>query len=184
MTAFGEETITIERIEAGALAGALDGLATVLHDCVEGGASVNFLAGFTLEEARAFWSRQRAALQDGHLRLYAARAGDAIVGTVMLALATQPNQPHRGEILKMMVTRAMRGRGVGAALLAIAEREAKALGRTLLVLDTAEGSAGERLYRRMGWEAFGRCEGYALNTVGEPEAAVWFRRILASDDRS
>jgi GNAT superfamily N-acetyltransferase len=54
----------------------------------------------------------------------------------------------------MLVLRRVRRRGVGAALLAAAERSALGAGKTLLVLDTASGDA-ERLYARQGWQRCG-----------------------------
>ena len=48
----------------------------------------------------------------------------------------------------MLVHRRGRRRGVGAALLAAAERSALSAGKTLLVLDTVTGGDAERLYYR------------------------------------
>jgi hypothetical protein len=46
-----------------------------------------------------------------------------------------------------------------------AESYARAIGRTLLVLDTATAAA-ERLYERLGWSRCGAIPGYALNPDG------------------
>ena len=43
-----------------------------------------------------------------------------------------------------------------------AEKEARAEGKTLLVLDTVTGSSAERLYERLGWTRVGVIPGYAL----------------------
>jgi GNAT superfamily N-acetyltransferase len=61
----------------------------------------------------------------------------------------------------MLVHRRVRRRGVGAALLAAAERSALRAGKTLLVLDTASADA-ERLYARQGWQLCGQIPNYAL----------------------
>jgi GNAT superfamily N-acetyltransferase len=50
---------------------------------------------------------------------------------------------------------------LGAALMERAEAEAKARGRTLLVLDTA-GNEAERLYVRTGWQRVGVVPDYAM----------------------
>jgi hypothetical protein len=46
------------------------------------------------------------------------------------------------------------------------EAEASAAGKTLLVLDTVTGGAGERLYARMGWQRCGTIPDYALWPAG------------------
>ncbi|HEY8566669.1 MAG TPA: GNAT family N-acetyltransferase [Beijerinckiaceae bacterium] len=154
-------------------------LAAILTDAVAGGASVNFLADFTPADAEAFWRRQLAGFAGGSQRLFAAEEGGRLVGTVILFFAQQPNQPHRGEIGKMLVLRDRRGRGIGRKLLTAAEDAAREAGKTLLVLDTAEGSAGERLYRACGWTAFGMVPGYSLTTDGRLENCVFFYKAIA-----
>ncbi len=172
------ETVSIRSLPASEAPARLAELAHVLHDCVEGGASVNFLADFTPEQAEGFWRGQMPGLEVGDRALFVAEEAGRIVGTVILFFAQQPNQPHRGEIGKMLVLRSHRGRGLGRRLLAAAEDAARAAGRTLLVLDTADGSAGDRLYRACGWTAFGTVPGYALTTDGRPEAATFFYKTL------
>jgi GNAT superfamily N-acetyltransferase len=87
------------------------------------------------------------------------------------------NQPHRGDLAKMLVLRRVRRRGVGAALLAAAERSALSAGKTLLVLDTASGDA-ERLYARQGWQRCGQIPNYALWPDGTPCATTSFFKLL------
>src|SRR5205085_8582820 len=93
--------------------------------------------------------------------LVAAGLNGRIVGSVQLGLDMPPNQPHRGDIKKLLVHRSARNHGIGAALLARAEAEARARGRTLLALDTA-GAEAERLYVRTGWQRVGVIPDYAM----------------------
>ena len=86
-------------------------LAAILADAVAGGASVNFLADFTEADASAFWRRQMPGFAAGSQHLFVAEEGGRLVGTVILSFAQQPNQPHRGEIGKMLVLRERRGEG-------------------------------------------------------------------------
>src|SRR5205085_10538052 len=95
----------------------------------------------------------------------AAKLDGRIVGSVQRGLDMPPNQPHRSDIKKLLVHRAARNHGLGAALMARAEVEAKARGRTLLVLDTA-GAEAERLYVRSGWQRVGIIPGYAMWPAG------------------
>ena len=89
-----------------------------------------------------------------------------MVGTVQVVFAQQPNQPHRAEIAQLLVHRSARRRGVARLLMERAEAEARAEGKTLLVLDTVTGDAAERLYERTGWNRVGVIPGYALYPDG------------------
>ena len=128
----------------------IDELADVLIDCVEGGASVSFMAPL---------SRERALLVGEDAR--------GVCGTVQLVLDQPENQPHRAELSKMLVHRRARRQGLGAALMRAAEATARECGKTLLVLDTASAEA-ERLYERQGWVRVGVIPGYALLPHGGP----------------
>ncbi|HVE85735.1 MAG TPA: GNAT family N-acetyltransferase [Myxococcales bacterium] len=173
----------IRELDAAEVERRLSELAEVLVDVVDGGASVNFLRGFTAEAAEGFWRSQLPALQAGTRRLLIAEAGGRLVGTVVVTFAHQPNQPHRAEISKMLVHRSCRRHGFGARLLSAAEATAERHGRTLLVLDTESGSAGERLYSRSGWVKIGEIPGYALSPDGVPKAASFFYKQLPAPAR-
>ena len=141
----------------------MGGLAQVLCDCVDGGASVSFMHPLSIERATAFWRDVAAGVARGERALLVAEdAGGAIVGTVQLVLAQPENQPHRADVAKMLVHRRARRAGVGAALMRAAERVAADEGRSLLVLDTVTGGDAERLYERLGWQRCGEIPGYAL----------------------
>jgi GNAT superfamily N-acetyltransferase len=148
-------------LDGAAANAAVDDLADVLADCVAGGASVSFMLPFSRDDAKAFFEKVIASVERGETVLVAAKLDGRIVGTVQLGLDMPPNQPHRGDIKKLLVHRAARNHGLGAALMARAEAEAQARGRTLLVLDTAGGEA-ERLYVRTGWQRVGVVPDYAM----------------------
>jgi GNAT superfamily N-acetyltransferase len=108
----------------------------------------------------------------------AAFTDGALVGTVQVILAVPPNQPHRGEIAKLLVHRSARRRGIAQLLMQRAEVEARAEGKTLLVLDTVTGDAGERVYTRLGWNRVGVIPGYALYPDGRPcDTTVFWKMI-------
>ncbi|MEZ4728758.1 MAG: GNAT family N-acetyltransferase [Caldilineaceae bacterium] len=154
------------------------GLSDVLIDCVEGGASVSFMLPMTRTKANTFWHSAAASVARGERLILAAEdAMGAIVGTVTVILQQPENQPHRGDIAKMLVHRRARRQGVGAALLAAAERSALAAGKTLLVLDTASADA-ERLYARQGWQRCGVIPDYALLPDGPPCATTIYYKFL------
>jgi GNAT superfamily N-acetyltransferase len=155
----------------------IDGLAAVLADCVEGGASVGFMQPYPLDRAAAWWRGLAADVAAGRRALLVAEDEQGIVGTVHLVLAQPDNQPHRADLCKMLVMRRARKQGVGAALMDAAEREARAAGKTLLVLDTASAEA-ERLYARMGWTRLGVIPGFALLPEGGVCDTTYFYREL------
>ena len=101
-----------------------------------------------------------------------------LIGTVQVILALPPNQPHRGEIAKLLVHRLARRRGIARLLMDHAEREARAEGKTLLVLDTVTGDPAERLYQRLGWTTVGVIPGYALYPDGRPCDTTVFFKVL------
>lgn len=173
-----EEAIAIREVGGEEAPRRVDELAALLVDAVEHGASVNFMAGLTEAEAEAFWTRLMPGFAAGTQVLLAAEAAGRIVGTVIVFFAPQPNAPHRAEIGKMLVHSAFRRRGLGVRLLTAAEARARAAGRSLLVLDTETGSAGDRLYRRCGWREVGTVPGFAYTTDGRlADATIFMKKI-------
>jgi len=172
------EQIEVRRLEGEVLREQLDGLAAVLADCVAGGASVSYMAPFSHEDARVAFAGFAREVEAGRRLLLAAFDGETVVGTVQVLLSFPPNQPHRGEIAKLLVRRSSRGRGVAQALMARAEQDARAAGKTLLVLDTVTGDPAERLYARLGWTAVGVIPGYALYPDGRPCDTTVFWKTL------
>jgi GNAT superfamily N-acetyltransferase len=167
----------VRRLER-ANADQIRGLAELLIDCVEGGASVSFMQPLSLEKATAFWSRVAADVAAGGRALFVAEDARGVVGTVQLVLDLPENQPHRADVSKMLVHRRARRRGLGEALMRAAEEGARAHGRSLLVLDTASEDA-ERLYARLGWIRCGTVPGFALLPQGGLCATTFFYRQLA-----
>jgi GNAT superfamily N-acetyltransferase len=143
----------------------IDGLANVLIDCVEGGASVSFMHPLPRDRAVAFWRDVAQGVAAGQRALLVADDVQGVCGTVQLVLDQPENQPHRADLSKMLVHRRARRQGLGAALLRAAETTARECGKTLLVLDTASDEA-ERLYERVGWVRVGVIPGYALLPQG------------------
>jgi GNAT superfamily N-acetyltransferase len=172
------EQIEIRRLRGTELQAQLDGLAGVLADCVAGGASVSYLAPFSHEDARAAFDAVAAEVEQGRRLLLAAFAEGRLVGTVQVILALPPNQPHRGEIAKLLVHRSARKRGIAQLLMEHAESEARAEGKTLLVLDTVTGDDAERLYARLGWTRVGVIPGYALYPDRRPCDTTIFWKAL------
>lgn len=158
----------------------VNGLAELLVDCVEGGASVSFMHPLTIARAMEFWRRVADSVARGERALLVAEDARGIVGTVQLVLDQPENQPHRADVAKMLVLRRARRRGLGAALMRAAEDLARECGKSLLVLDTVTEGDAERLYARLGWQRCGVIPGYALLPKGGLCATTYYYRVLGS----
>lgn len=172
-------SIEIRRLsaaEAGALA---EDLAAVLVDCIEGGASVSFMPPFGQANAVAFFHKCIRSVEADERFILGGFIDGKLAGTVQVVYATPPNQPHRGDVAKLLVHRLARRSGLGEALMLLAEEETRKSGRTLLVLDTVEGGAADRLYRRLGWTSAGVIPNYAMNPDGSWCNAVFFWKDLS-----
>lgn len=152
------------------------GLTDVLLDCVEGGASVGFVAPLSRARATAFWRGVGDDVAAGKRALLVARDTEGVVGTVHLVLALPDNQPHRADLVKMLVHSRARRRGLAAALLAAAENLARECGRSVLVLDAVTDGPAARLYASRGWTRVGDVPDYAVYPDGALCSTTYFYR--------
>jgi GNAT superfamily N-acetyltransferase len=153
-------------------------LCETLSDCINGGASLGFMLPFTPQDAVDYWDEIADAVEKGGIILAAAEVDGKVVGTVQVGLASKPNQPHRGDLMKLLVHRSARGLGLSRKLMEAVEAEAARRGRTLLVLDTATGSDAEKIYPRFGWERVGVIPDYALWPGGGfCDTTLFYKRV-------
>lgn len=171
--------ILIRRLDAVSARRRLDELAELLVDAVDGGASVSFVAPLARYEARDWFAGVLHEMELGRRVVLAAFMGGRVVGCAQLVLAWQSNASHRAEVQKMLVHRSVRRRGIGARLMRRLEAEARAMGRTLLVLDTETGSDAEHLYSHLGWTRVGVIPDYALRPDGSGlrSTSLWYRKL-------
>jgi GNAT superfamily N-acetyltransferase len=171
---------TITRFDdVAAFEAAIPGLADLLVDAVDGGASVNFLAGLTVGEATDWWRARLPQIADGTISAFVARDGGGwIVGCTLLMRSRNPNSPHRAEIAKVLVHRTARRHGLARRLMTAVEEAARAEGRWLLILDTQTGSDAEHLYRALGWTELGQMPNHSLLTDSTPSPTTFFWKDL------
>jgi len=156
-----ESQVTIETLSPARFDACLDGLAAVLNAAVLAGASVSFILPHTMDDSLAFWrDKIGPAVHNGNRIVLAALADGEVVGTVQLYCQTPPNQPHRADVVKMLVHPDYRSRGIARLLMEALESEAQRHGRWLLTLDTANEHA-EALYASLGYEQVGVIPAYA-----------------------
>lgn len=153
-------------------------LGELFFDVIDGGGSLGFLEDVDEPQMREYWEAVFDAL--GPLqRLWIAREGDAVLGTVQLSLCGKPNGRHRAEVQKLMVHRDARRRGVAARLMTTLEQAARAAGLTLLVLDTEAQSDAEAFYASLGFQRTGEIPFFATSPQGELRAtALYWKRLV------
>jgi acetyltransferase len=165
-------------MDASSLRARCDEFAALLEDVVVAGASVGFLLPNPRLDIVRYWQRVAADLDAGDRTLLAFERDGRILGTVQVDYCAKANGRHRAEIQKLLVVPTARQQGIGAALMRAAEEVARDRGRWLLLLDTREGTAGDALYRRLGWTAFGRVVDYARDPDGALAACVFFMKRI------
>lgn len=175
--------MTPVRLDAAQLLDRAEELAGLLVDTVDGGASIGFLAPLDRAEAVAWWRERAGGVAAGRLAVWAAHDGGRVVGTIGLDFPGKPNSRHRAELVKLMVHRDLRGKGLGRRLLGTVERDAVAAGITLLHLDTETGSPAEHLYRTSGWTRAGTIPDYAATPHGVLRPTTLYYKHLAAAGR-
>ncbi len=174
--------MTIERVTDWGDAGDVRAVAELLIACVEGGASIGFLAPMKPEEAEEYWRKIGSELAAGSRVLLVGRESETrrIVGAAQLVCETKPNGRHRAEVQKVMVLPSHRRRGIAARLMGAIEATAAERGVWLLFLDTSDSHAGARaFYEVLGYVYVGGIPGYATDTRGVPEQNAIFYKTLA-----
>lgn len=154
-------------------------LGEVLAACVEDGAAAPFLPPLAPDRADAFYRRVASDIGAGKRVLVAAWRDGVLVGSGMLDLNMPENQPHRAQVMMLMVHPTVRRSGIGRQILRALERRAAAAGRTLLTLDTRADDAGEALVRALGWQEAGRIPDYTVDGCGMKHPAVLFWKAPA-----
>lgn len=141
-------------------------LSELLIEVVAHGGSVSFMHPLDRQAAARFWEASLAAAARDERVVLGAYANERLVGTVTLILDCPPNQPHRGEIAKLMTSVSHRGQGIARALMHTAERIARERARALLTLDTAEDGGAAPLYEELGYTLSGVIPDFAFKPHG------------------
>ncbi|MGD6831362.1 GNAT family N-acetyltransferase [Sutcliffiella halmapala] len=151
----------------------LDMLAEMLVLVVEG-ASIGFLPPITKEAAKEYWK----SIGESENSLFIAKIKDRVVGSVQVHESSSQNGAHRAEIAKMMVHPEFRQQGIARKLMIAAEEKAINDGKTLLVLDTREGTPANNLYISLGYVEVGRIPNYARSADGTLHTTVIYYKQI------
>jgi len=143
----------------------VENLASLLAACVQDGASVGFVVPFSLEDSLVFWNEKaRPLVKTGQAVLMVYVFEGQIVGTVQLCFAPMPNQVHRADVSKLLVSPLFRKRGIAKSLMTELERQAQKHQKTLITLDTRTGDKAEPLYHKLGYETAGIIPDFCRDT--------------------
>ena len=174
--------IRFERLTASVLRRVQDDLVHLLRVCVDGGASLGFLAPLSEDDAIGYWRSLGPAVAEGSrlVLLATEETTGRVVGSGQLAFDWRPTGRHRAEVCKLMVLPSLRRRGIAARLMSELESLAQARGSQLLYLDTSEGPGGAcEFYEALGWVYAGGIPGWAPDPDGgeAKKNAIYFKRL-------
>jgi GNAT superfamily N-acetyltransferase len=153
-------------------------LSAILCDAVQSGAGVSFLWPLDEADASAYWRILAAAVEGGRLFLFAAEVDGTIAGAVQLHKVWPPNQPHRGEVAKLLVHRDYRRMKLGTGLMHAVEAKARELGLALITFDAVAHGPVEAFYRGLGFSCAGYIPGYAYGGNGKLDDTAIFYKPL------
>jgi acetyltransferase len=119
-----------------------------------------------------------ASLDDQRRVVVVAEDDGEVVGMAHLARCEAANATHRAEVQRVAVAAEARGGGVGRALMAAVEEEARRLGVTLLWLTTHAGTAAEAFYESVGYTRLGVMPNYSRRPDGTLWPGAFFYREL------
>lgn len=160
-------SLTIRPVTSAELDDLVPALVELLRDTVHGGSSLGFMPPVARAEVREYWVSLYPAIKTGARLLLAAFNDDGVIGSVQLNFPPWPNARHRAEVQKLFVGPAMRGQGVGRALMMAVHDVARERGRTLLLLNTRHRGPAEGFYKDLGYREIGVIPGYATAPTGD-----------------
>jgi GNAT superfamily N-acetyltransferase len=152
-------------------------LGEILIDAVASGAGVSFMAPLSNEVAEDYWRKQLPDIAAGTTVQFVAEENNVIAGTVLLIKAWAPNQPHRCDVAKLLVHRDFRRKGVGTLLMQALEQKARDLNYSLVTFDAVGHGAVEKFYEGLGFTLAGYIPGYAYDTKGLHDTAIFYKKL-------
>ena len=147
-------------------------------DAVDGGAALGWERPMDPDDAARYWEARIPRFDGDDCALFAAFAGDDLVGAVQRERGRLPTHRHRADIAKLMVLRPWRRRGIARALMDELEDDAFVRGIETLVLDVRPGEPAEALYISSGFERTGVVPHAVKLADGTFEDAVYYCKLL------
>jgi acetyltransferase len=168
----------LRRVTAESFAHYRQGLATLLLDAVQHGASVGFMADLDAEQAYAWCDGLKNELEQGSLLLWVIVENEQVLASTQLVLCQKANGLNRAEVQKLLVRPQARRRGLGQQLMQALEQSARQHKRGLLYLDTEAGSPAEAFYSALGYTRVGELPDYCQSPDGRyTPTAIYFKTL-------
>ena len=158
-------SVTVRAVTADEFPSLVPKLVDLLIDIVDDGASLGFVPPVVPAAARNYWIARGPELAAGSRVLVGVFRDGQLAGSGQLWLPSLPNALHRADVQKVFVGRTLRGRGVGASLMAALHASASQRGRSLLLLN-ARRHVADRFYKPLGYQEVGVIPGYSLGSNG------------------
>jgi acetyltransferase len=147
-------------------------------DAVESGASLGWDQPLDPDDAARYWEARIPRFDGDDCALFAAFAGDDLVGAVQRERGRFPTTRHSADVAKLMVLRTWRRRGIARALMDELEDDAFARGIETLVLETSPGEPAEMLYAAMGYDRTGLVPNAIKHAGGKFSDSVSYYKLL------
>jgi GNAT superfamily N-acetyltransferase len=90
-----------------------------------------------------------------------------VVGLASLRRKQHPLCRHRADLVDMVVSGAYQGRGIARRLIKALREHAAQIGVSVFETSVRGGTPAEQVYRRVGFQEYGRLPGGIVETWGE-----------------
>ncbi len=147
-------------------------------EVVGAGASLGWDPPLDPDDAARYWEQRIPRFDGDDCALFAAFAGDDLVGAVQRERGELPAIRHRAEITKLMVLRTWRRHGIATALMDELEDDAFVRGIDTLVLESPPIEPVEALCGDLHYERTGFVPNAVKHADGTFEAAALYCKLL------
>jgi len=133
----------------------------------------------TVEETAARIDENLRGYADGEAIPLVAEVDGVVVGNAVLQRKSHPLHGHRADLSDMVVCDAHQRRGIARRLIETLRDHAAQIGITIFETSVRGGTPAEEVYRRVGFQEYGRLPGGIVETWGEcgvyDEVFFWMR---------
>lgn len=147
-------------------------------EVAEAGDTVHFSDEIGDIHQRSFLERLKCSMAFSRMVVLGAVRDNSLLGSALLCLDRPPSQAHVARFHGLMVRRDLQKRGIGTALLSVAEVEARNLDRWLMLSEAVSGSPAARMLGKAGWDKVGDVPALmAMPQGGLAPATLYFKRL-------
>ena len=127
----------------------------------------NCFARNTVEETTARINNDLQGYADGRVVPLVAEMDGVVVGNAVLKRNNHPLYRHRADLVDVVVCSAYQRRGIARRLIEALRDQAAQIGVTIFETSVRGGTPAEKVYRKVGFQEYGRLLGGIVETWGE-----------------